>query len=91
LSGSVLNTFSLTMLESWGAAPTQGLNPDLIFNWLGVDQIRFTAGVNTFGLGIDNVNVNVSAVPVPAAVWLFGSGLAGLIGASRKKKQALAA
>jgi len=36
-------------------------------------------------------NSQVSAVPVPAAVWLFGSGLAGLIGASRKKKQALAA
>jgi len=34
---------------------------------------------------------DVSEVPVPAAVWLFGSGLAGLIGVSRKKKQALAA
>lgn len=27
----------------------------------------------------------VSAVPVPAAVWLFGSGLLGLIGISRSK------
>ena len=27
----------------------------------------------------------VSAVPVPAAAWLFGSGLLGLIGISRKK------
>ena len=27
----------------------------------------------------------VSAVPVPAAVWLFGSGLIGLIGAARRK------
>jgi len=27
----------------------------------------------------------VSAVPVPAAVWLFGSGLMGLIGLKRKK------
>lgn len=26
------------------------------------------------------------AVPVPAAVWLFGSGLLGLIGISRRKK-----
>lgn len=26
-----------------------------------------------------------SAVPVPAAVWLFGSGLAGLLGVKRKK------
>lgn len=29
---------------------------------------------------------NVSAVPVPAAVWLFGSGLIGLIGVARRKK-----
>jgi len=28
----------------------------------------------------------VSAVPVPAAVWLFGSGLLGLIGVARRKK-----
>jgi hypothetical protein len=27
-----------------------------------------------------------SAVPVPAAVWLFGSGLLGLIGIARRKK-----
>ena len=31
---------------------------------------------------------NVSAVPVPAAVWLFGSGLLGLIGIARRKKAA---
>ena len=28
---------------------------------------------------------DVSAVPVPAAVWLFGSGLLGLIGVARRK------
>jgi len=30
--------------------------------------------------------VSASAVPVPAAVWLFGSGLIGLIGVARRKK-----
>lgn len=29
---------------------------------------------------------DVSAVPIPAAVWLFGSGLIGLIGIARRKK-----
>lgn len=34
---------------------------------------------------IDNFEY-VSSVPIPAAVWLFGSGLLGLIGMARRKK-----
>lgn len=34
-------------------------------------------------LAFDNVNVN--AVPIPPAVWLFGSGLLGLIAVARRK------
>ena len=35
----------------------------------------------------DIVRLNVvSAVPIPAAVWLFGSGLIGLAGLARRKK-----
>jgi hypothetical protein len=37
---------------------------------------------------IDNVEINTSVVPVPAAVWLFGSGLLGLVGVARRKKAA---
>jgi hypothetical protein len=38
----------------------------------------------------DNVSItaDIAAVPVPAAVWLFGSGLLGLIGVARRKKAA---
>ena len=32
--------------------------------------------------------VTTSAVPVPAAVWLFGSGLVGLAGVARRRKAA---
>lgn len=35
-----------------------------------------------------NTRFEVAAVPVPAAVWLFGSGLLGLIGIARRKKAA---
>lgn len=31
-------------------------------------------------------DVSLNAVPVPAAVWLFGSGLIGLIGIARRRK-----
>ena len=37
---------------------------------------------------IDDLNLGVvSAVPVPAAVWLFGSGLLGLVGVARRKSR----
>ncbi len=41
------------------------------------------------GLGLSHVTAfgSVAPVPLPAAVWLMGAGLAGLGFASRKKKQ----
>jgi hypothetical protein len=36
----------------------------------------------------DNVQLSVSAVPVPAAFWLFGTALIGFIGISRRRKVA---
>jgi len=38
------------------------------------------------GASADSYTLNVGAVPVPAAVWLFGSGLLGLVGMARRKK-----
>jgi PKD repeat protein len=32
------------------------------------------------------IQINVSAVPIPAALWLFGSGILGFIGIARRKK-----
>ena len=33
-----------------------------------------------------SMNLQGAAIPVPAAVWLFGSGLVGLVGVARRKK-----
>lgn len=44
------------------------------------------------GNGINNsnefykANISVKAVPVPAAVWLFGSAIAGFVGMGKRKK-----
>jgi hypothetical protein len=49
----------------------------------------FAGGLNiNFDIGSGNslTVLNVSAVPVPAAVWLFGSGLLGLVGIAKRKK-----
>jgi len=37
-------------------------------------------------VSFDNVRLTVSPVPVPAAVWLFGSALLGLVGFSKLRK-----
>lgn len=40
---------------------------------------------NQYGFDYASINGSISAVPVPAAVWLFSSGLLGLIGLARRK------
>ena len=35
---------------------------------------------------IQGTNYTVSAVPIPAAVWLLGSGVVGLVVLKRRKK-----
>lgn len=49
-------------------------------------RISFNLDAGDEDIAIDNLQVTgVSAVPVPAAVWLLGSGLVGLISIRRKK------
>jgi len=62
------------------------------FNTTGAYIFRFDLGLqNAFGKAF-TFNAwavhdgDISAVPAPAAVWLFGSGLLGLVGIARRKK-----
>ena len=60
------------------------LDPDWTEGFLQVGFYNLTG--NSEGSGMFYDNVNFSVVPVPAAVWLFCSGLIGLIGIARRKK-----
>jgi hypothetical protein len=62
-------------------------------NWAGIsvgflgtgsDKIEFRAEGTSDSYGTSLDNVSLRAVPVPAAIWLLGSGLFGLIGMKRK-------
>ena len=56
-------------------------NPDPVFDIVTPTlQLAGTQG------GLLMADVQVAAVPIPAAAWLFGSGLIGMIGVARRKK-----
>ena len=64
---------------------------ELMFSTSGGNSGSWFSG-NQYGFDYASINGTVSAVPaptavipVPAAVWLFGSGLLGLIGVATKK------
>jgi hypothetical protein len=42
--------------------------------------------INTYSDSTLAFNMTLSEVPIPAAIWLFGSGLIGLVGVARRKK-----
>lgn len=76
-----------------------GLNPGDIFYVIASIGAKSLDGYadswNTFSMNfLDDTNLvaatapEVSAVPVPAAAWLFGSALLGFIGISRRKNTA---
>ena len=99
--GGDLFTLSFPVLEAqWnGAAFTIGLNSGgITFNcggllsanqWCqGEEQIAFLDDSLGFAGQYTQWELGdvPSVIPVPAAVWLFGSGLLGLVGVARRKK-----
>lgn len=74
-----------------GAQASAALTADYAHSllWGGISSVTDSNGnpiVLSSALGETGFNYMNAAVPVPAAVWLFGSGLLGLIGFARKKK-----
>jgi hypothetical protein len=61
------------------------LDPNWTEGFLQIGFYNLTGNYDGSGMFYDDVNF-APAVPIPAAVWLFGSGLIGLVGIARRKK-----
>ena len=83
----------------FGASVANTGNQDLPFGLVMGDTVTFTFSSTNFTTESDGSNLTGftasatgnatgSLVPVPAAIWLFGSGLLGLVGMARRKKAA---
>ncbi len=72
--GATLNGTALTL--SSGSGGTTALFQGLLGD--GMYTLLFSGDVTGSGGGIINGAIAVEAVPLPAAVWLFGSALIGL-------------
>jgi hypothetical protein len=67
-----------------------------VFSWKNLLSVDLSENANFGYLVYDNFQVNVNpptgnqgvnAVPVPAAVWLFGSAIVGLLGVGKRKQR----
>ena len=60
---------------------------DDLTQWVKTIECTGTGVPSSRQVGLtDNVYFGTSAVPIPGAVWLLGSGLIGLVGIRRRKK-----
>lgn len=85
------DTFSNNVLFT--NMPVNSTSPSLFLTEVGTGEYSFSVfgqGASEAGaFSLDySLQIEVSAVPIPAAAWLFGSGLLGLIGIARRKKTA---
>ena len=85
--GSFANADSSSITASIARLPN-GIDTD--FNTGDFGSACLTPGGSNIS-GSGDCSVAVNPVPVPAAAWLFGSGLLGLIGVSRRSKHHLPA
>ncbi len=84
--------YLLSPTEAEGGINTNGANPDNLSpptNYLGgiTDHadylVKFSSDSLNFAL--DGNTITVSQVPIPGAIWLFGSAFMGFFGYGRKK------
>lgn len=86
--GGTLPSTEFPDLEStsyWSATQYDADKAWAVHSLTGISDWSFKAATSgRHGWAVHEGNIGV--IPVPAAVWLFGSGLVGLIGVARRKK-----
>lgn len=81
-SGNVLSGVTVdTNISNWDSSMLLFDGNSIWVNFLTPSSDELGQGLITLTL-----DFSVSEVPVPASVWLFGTGLIGLIGIARRKK-----
>ncbi len=63
------------------------VNLEWVDFYVGADLFMDPSGAFAADLGMSIDNINATAVPLPAAVWLFGPALAGLAGVGRSRRR----
>lgn len=76
---------ALLTFTSTGVAGTSALDLSIGLFDDGVNERVWADATGFFDTTPDFVDGSVNVIPVPAAVWLFGSGLLGLIGVARRR------
>lgn len=80
----VFNLADPDLVLTDGAAFFIGLIADDVSEYF--DSFTFSSLADDYQFNIDDITyASVSTIPVPAAIWLFGSALIGLVGFGRKQ------
>ena len=78
------NLFTNVQNSVYWSGSEYTFNPSYAWDFTGYGGQRYSAkGFQSFAWAVHPGDI--SAVPVPGAIWLFGSGLLGLFGINRRK------